>query len=154
LYTFTENNSTDDDGPIDSKQDFSAGKKPVKCISTDWSRAACNRLSLLKSASGPNQAKITDYFDLIDHVFELAADTTELQGAFACVNSQGQNGIQPKMENFNVMLKRLISNAIKNSENHHMEEGIILSLRNYLYHCTFSWGHWHITSRNLSEISS
>jgi len=107
LYAFTENNSTDDDCPIDSKQDISAGKNPVKCTSTDWSRAACNRLSLLKSASDRNQAKITDYFDLIDHVLELAA---ELQEAFACVNSQGQDGIHPKMEKFSVMLKRLISN--------------------------------------------
>jgi len=83
-------------------------------VSTDWSRSAWKRLSLLKAGSQPDQLKITSFLQLIDDINLIITNNPDI----SCVTTSPIEHIviSDKENSFSLFFKRLIANAEKNIE--------------------------------------
>ena len=83
----------------------------VPDITVDWSRKSRKTLKLLKSGEAPGQAKITDYYKVVDKIEVIKENYTLLRILSSnLIYSVEQNN----RSNFHSFFKELLSNVEKN----------------------------------------
>ena len=81
-------------------------------VHTDWSRTTRRRLALLKSASDPNQQKITSFMQIVDRMTKLIEETPEIMGIMETVTQD--QGRERDISTVSPLLKQLLLNAERN----------------------------------------
>ena len=87
---------------------------------TDWSRTARNKISLLKAASDRSQTKVTSYYDMVKKVSNIVQESPQLQQVLGTIvqgthkEAYDNTKVNPT-EKFSAILKQLLSNAIRNA---------------------------------------